>query len=132
VHRALRGRMAERPASAVASAREPRWTEPLTITVGVQNLWGLYRVWGLSGKRAVGGVSGGACHQRAEIVLAGACGEASLGCSLRYRRRLSAKRSALQCSEAACGAGAGLLLVQTHRRATRISTRMSEEACRRS
>ena len=38
------------PASAVASARKPRWTEPLTITGGLQNLWGLYRVWGCSAK----------------------------------------------------------------------------------
>ena len=85
--RALRGRMAERPAFAVASAgnpafavasagnpafavasagnpafaiasaRKPRWTEPLTITGGVQNLCGLYRVLGVSGKGAVGGLS---------------------------------------------------------------------------
>jgi len=74
VHRALRGRMVERPAfamasagnpaSAVASARKPRWTEPLTITGGVQNLCGLYRVLGLSGRGAVGGVAGGGCHER--------------------------------------------------------------------
>jgi len=61
VRRALRGRMAERP----------RWTEPLTITVGVHSLWGLYRVLGLSGKRAVRGSSDGGCHERAEVVVGG-------------------------------------------------------------
>jgi hypothetical protein len=50
--------MAEGPTSAVASARKPRWTEPLAITVGVHSLWALYRAWGLSGKGAVGGLSG--------------------------------------------------------------------------
>ena len=62
-------------------AERPRWTEPLTITVGVQNLWDLYRVLGLSGKRAVGGLAGGGCQERAEIVVAGACGEAAAACA---------------------------------------------------
>ena len=68
VHRALRGRMAERPAFAVASARKPRWTEPLTVTVGVHSLCDLCRVSGLSGRGAVGvagsvgGVALGRCQ----------------------------------------------------------------------